>query len=131
MKQHNENASQIANYLNGHSKVERTIYPGLSEHPQHDLAKSQMRGFGGMISVDMGSLEKAKSVLESVRIFALAESLGGVESLVSHPAMMTHASVPKGDREKIGITDGLIRFSVGIEDVEDLVADIDRALENI
>lgn len=128
MKQHNENAIKIAEYLDGQSYAEKVIYPGLKSHPQHELAKKQMTGFGGMISVDFGTFEKAKKVLNRVKIFALAESLGGVESLICHPASMTHAAVPKEEREKIGITDSLVRFSVGIEDAEDLIADIEGAL---
>lgn len=131
MKQHNENAVRIAAFLDQHPKVKRTIYPGLESHPQHELARSQMRGFGGMISVDLGDMKAARRALESVRIFALAESLGGVESLISHPAIMTHASVPEEDREEIGISDGLIRLSVGIEDVEDLLTDLESALDKI
>ena len=100
----------------------------MKDHPQHELAKKQMRGFGGMVSADFGSLQKAKKVLNNVKIFTLAESLGGVESLICHPASMTHASVPKEEREKIGLTDSLVRFSVGIEDIEDLISDIERAL---
>jgi len=128
MKQHNENAIQIADYLSTKSYVKKVIYPGLKSHPQHELAKKQMSGFGGMISVDFGNIETAKKVISKLKVFTLAESLGGVESLVSHPASMTHASVPKEERDKLGITDGLIRFSVGIEDVEDLIADIEQAL---
>lgn len=128
MKQHNENAIKIAEYLDGQSYAEKVIYPGLKSHPQHELAKKQMTGFGGMISVDFGTFEKAKKVLNGVKIFALAESLGGVESLICHPTSMTHAAVPKEEREKIGITDSLVRFSVGIEDAEDLIADIEQAL---
>ena len=128
MKQHEENAKSIAKFLNESGYAKRIIYPGLENHPQHELAKRQMRGFGGMVSVDFESFEKAKKVLNGVKIFTLAESLGGVESLISHPATMTHASVPKEEREKIGITDSLVRFSVGIEDVEDLIEDIKKAL---
>ena len=128
MKQHEENAKSIAKFLNESGYAKRVIYPGLENHPQHELAKRQMRGFGGMVSVDFESFEKAKKVLNGVKIFTLAESLGGVESLISHPATMTHASVPKEEREKIGITDSLVRFSVGIEDVEDLIEDIKKAL---
>ncbi|NUM62015.1 MAG: PLP-dependent transferase, partial [Ignavibacteriaceae bacterium] len=106
----------------------KVIYPGLKDHPQHPLAKKQMRGFGGMVSADFGTLEKAKKVLNGVKVFALAESLGGVESLICHPASMTHASVPKAEREKYGFTDALVRFSVGIEDVEDLIDDVENAL---
>ncbi|TSA29383.1 MAG: cystathionine gamma-synthase [Ignavibacteriales bacterium] len=128
MKQHNQNAIQIAEYLSTKSYVKKVIYPGLKSHPQHELAKKQMSGFGGMISVDFGSLDNAKKVIGKLKIFTLAESLGGVESLLCHPASMTHASVPKEERDKLGITDGLLRFSVGIEDVEDLIADIEQAL---
>ncbi len=129
MKQHNENAIKIAEYLESQSYVEKVIYPGLKSHPQHELAEKQMSGFGGMISVDFGTFEKAKKVLNGVKVFTLAESLGGVESLICHPASMTHASVPKEEREKMSLTDSLVRFSVGIEDVEDLIADIESALK--
>lgn len=128
MERTNENAQVIAEYLEAHPKVTRTIYPGLASHPHHRLAKKQMKGFGGLISFDVGSLDNAKTVLNRLRLMALAESLGGVETLISHPAIMTHASVPKDRREMLGITDGLIRISVGIEDVEDLQADLDQAL---
>ena len=129
MKQHNENAMKIAEYLETQSYSAKVIYPGLKSHPQHELAKKQMTGFGGMVSVDFGTFEKAKKVLNGVKIFALAESLGGVESLICHPASMTHASVPKDEREKLGITDSLVRFSVGIEDAEDLISDIEKAIK--
>lgn len=128
MERTNENAQIIAEYLEAHPKVKRTIYPGLASHPHHRLAKKQMKGFGGLISFDVGSLDNAKTVLERLKLMALAESLGGVETLISHPAIMTHASVPKDRREMLGITDGLIRISVGIEDVEDLQADLEQAL---
>lgn len=129
MERHSENAMKIAKWLSQHKKVNRVIYPGLSSHPQHDLAKQQMGLFGGMISVDLHcSLAETKTILERFQIFALAESLGGVESLIEHPAIMTHASVPKTQREKLGITDGFIRISVGIENVDDLIADIEQAL---
>lgn len=129
MQRHCENAMRIAEYLSGHQKVEKVIYPGLASHPQHTLAKKQMRGFGGMISVVVkGGLVASRLVLERVRLFSLAESLGGVESLIEHPAIMTHASVPAEARAKLGIADGLIRLSVGIEDVEDLIGDMDQAL---
>ena len=112
-----------------HKKIQNVIYPGLESHPQHQLAKKQMNGFGGIISIELsGGLEASKSFLEKTKIFSLAESLGGVESLIEHPALMTHASVPAEIRDKIGITDGLIRLSVGIESVEDLIDDIDQAL---
>lgn len=128
MKQHQENAMKIAEYLLSKSYSKKVLYPGLPSHPQYELAKKQMSGFGGMISVDFGDLDTAKKVLNNVKVFTLAESLGGVESLVCHPASMTHASVPKEEREKLGLTDSLVRFSVGIEDVEDLIADIEQAL---
>jgi cystathionine beta-lyase/cystathionine gamma-synthase len=131
MKQHNENGLAIADFLSRHPKVQRVHYPGLSVHPQHELAKRQMSGFGGMLSFETGSLEKAKTVLKSVRLCSLAESLGGVETLISHPATMTHASVPAEERARIGITDGLVRISAGIEDVEDLIADLEQALAKI
>lgn len=128
MKQHEENAKVFAKFLSDSGLAEKVIYPGLKDHPQHPLAKKQMRGFGGMVSADFGTLEKAKKVLNGVKVFALAESLGGVESLICHPASMTHASVPKAEREKYGFTDALVRFSVGIEDVEDLIDDVENAL---
>lgn len=129
MKQHNENAKRIAKFLSENPKVKKVIYPGLRNHPHYSLAKRQMSGYGGMITADFGDLKSAKKVLNRVKVFTLGESLGGVESLISHPASMTHASIPKREREKLGITDGLIRFSVGIEDVEDLIADIEHALK--
>jgi cystathionine gamma-lyase len=129
MQRHDENARVIARYLEGHPKIESVIYPGLESHPQHELAKRQMSGFGGMISFYMkGGLPEARRFLETVRVFTLAESLGGVESLIEHPAIMTHASVPKENRDKLGIADGFVRASVGIEHVDDLLADLDRAL---
>jgi cystathionine beta-lyase/cystathionine gamma-synthase len=131
MRQHNENAVQMAEFLSEHPKVQKVYYPGLTSHPQHDLAKKQMTGFGGMISIELGSLEKGKAMLRRVRVFALAESLGGVESLICHPASMTHGSVPKEDREKLGLTDGLVRLSVGCEDAEDLIEDVRQALEGL
>ncbi len=129
MKQHNENAQKIAEYLTTKKYAKKVYYPGLTDHPQHELAKKQMSGFGGMVSVDFGSTKKAYDFAKKVKVFTLAESLGGVESLVCHPASMTHASVPKKDREKMGLTDSLIRLSVGIEDVEDLINDIDNAIK--
>lgn len=129
MERHEKNATALAKYLNESGIGKKIYYPGLPEHPQHELAKKQMRGFGGMISVDIGDTEKAKKILKNVKIFTLGESLGGVESLISHPASMTHASVPKEEREKFGLTDGLIRFSVGIEDIEDLISDIENSLK--
>ena len=129
MRAHQENAMQLARFLESHPKVERTIYPGLESHPHHDLAKQQMSGFGGMISfIARGGLDKARHILESTRIFALAESLGGVESLIEHPAIMTHASIPRERREQIGVHDGLIRLSVGIESYQDLENDLAQAL---
>ena len=129
MERHSNNALLLANELINHEKIQNVIYPGLESHPQHQLAKKQMNGFGGIISIELsGGLEASKSFLEKTKIFSLAESLGGVESLIEHPALMTHASVPAEIREKIGITDGLIRLSVGIESVEDLIDDIDQAL---
>ncbi len=130
MKAHEANATQIANFLTEHPQVEKVIYPGLKTHPQHALAKKQMRGFGGMISVVLkGGLPAAKKVLEKTHLFSLAESLGGVESLIEHPAIMTHASIDKATREKLGIADGLIRLSVGIENVQDLIEDLKLALK--
>jgi cystathionine gamma-lyase len=129
MKQHEENAKVFAEFLSKLGAAKKVIYPGLKDHPQHELAKKQMRGFGGMVSADFGSIEKAKKVLNNVKIFTLAESLGGVESLICHPSSMTHASVPKKEREKYGFTDALVRFSVGIEDVEDLIKDVEQALK--
>ncbi len=128
MAQHDRSGRAIAQWLAEHPAVEKVYYPGLPDHPQHELACRQMTGFGGMISLDLGSLERARAVVERTRLFALAESLGGVESLIGHPASMTHASVPKEMRDEMGLTDGLVRLSVGIEDTEDLIADLDRAM---
>jgi cystathionine beta-lyase/cystathionine gamma-synthase len=128
MRQHEASARRIATWLASNPAVRKVYYPGLPSHEQHDLACRQMRGFGGMISLELGSLERARRVVEAVRVFALAESLGGVESLIGHPATMTHASVPKAMREAMGLTDGLVRLSVGIEEVDDLIADLDQAL---
>jgi cystathionine beta-lyase/cystathionine gamma-synthase len=128
MKQHEENARELAAYLAQHPKLKSVNYPGLPTHPQHELAKKQARGFGALISFDTGSLENADKVLQGTELFTLAESLGGVESLISHPATMTHGSVPADQKLKLGVTPGLVRISVGIEDVEDLEADLDRAL---
>jgi len=128
MRQHDVNGRRIAEWLTHHPKVKRVYYPGLPSHPQHELACRQMKGFGGMISLELGSVERARRFVERTRIFALAESLGGVESLIGHPATMTHASVPQALRDKMGLSDSLVRLSVGIEDVEDLVADLDQAL---
>jgi cystathionine beta-lyase/cystathionine gamma-synthase len=131
MRQHDANGRVIARWLVERLGAESIIYVGLTSHPQHDLAKRQMSGFGGMISVEMGTRERANHVLKRVRVFSLAESLGGVESLISHPATMTHASVPPEERAKIGITDGLIRLSCGVEDVDDLLADLDQAFDGV
>lgn len=129
MRQHFENALEIARWLEGHEKVSRVHYPWLESHPQHELARRQMSGMSGMISFDIrGGLESARRFLETVKVFTLAESLGGVESLIEHPAIMTHASIPREIREAIGLTDGLVRLSVGIEHVEDLRADLEQAL---
>jgi len=131
MRQHSQNGIAVAKFLDGHPKVNLVHYPGLPSHPQYELGRKQMSGPGGMLSFETGSLEKAKTVLNAVRLCSLAESLGGVETLISHPATMTHASVPPEERQQLGITDGLVRISVGIEDVEDLVADLDQALASI
>jgi len=128
MRAHCENAGRLAAWLRERSEPENVIYPGLPDHPQHDLAKRQMTGFGGMVTVDMGSRERAERMAESMRLFALAESLGGVESLVCVPARMTHASVPVQRRLEMGLTDGLLRLSVGIEDADDLIGDLEQAL---
>jgi cystathionine beta-lyase/cystathionine gamma-synthase len=129
MVQHNANGLGLAEFLAAHPKVQRVYYPGLRSHPQHDLARRQMKGFGGMIAFDVGSLDAARRVLEGVRLMALAESLGGVETLISHPATMTHASVPIERRTALGITDGLVRISAGIEDLDDLREDLAQALD--
>lgn len=131
MRDHNANAMAIVEALKDNPKISRILYPGLETHPQYELAKKQMRGFGGIVSLDMGTREKAAAVCDNVKIFALAESLGGVESLICHPASMTHASVPKEVRESFGLTDGLVRLSVGIEDKEDLIEDILYAMEKV
>jgi cystathionine beta-lyase/cystathionine gamma-synthase len=128
MEAHDKNGRQVASFLTEHPKVEKVYYPGLVSHPQHELAARQQEGFGGMVSFETGSLDNAKRVLNNVELCILGESLGGVESLISHPATMTHASVPVETRNKLGITDGLVRVSVGIEDVEDIIADLDQAL---
>lgn len=131
MERHNANGLAMAQYLEAHPKVARVHYPGLPSHPQHALARTQMRGFGGMIAFDLGSLEAARRLLNSVRLCALAESLGGVETLISHPATMTHASVPADRRAALGITDGLVRISVGVEDIDDLKADLAQGLDHV
>jgi cystathionine gamma-lyase len=128
MRQHDASARRIAPWLAEHPAVRKVYYPGLPSHPQHELACRQMRGFGGMISFELGSVDRARRVVEAVKLFSLAESLGGVESLIGHPASMTHASVPAAMRDAMGLTDGLLRLSVGIEETEDLMADLDQAL---
>lgn len=128
MEAHDKNGRVVANFLAEHPAVERVYYPGLASHPQHELASRQQTGFGGMVSFETGSLANATKVLESVKLCTLGESLGGVESLISHPASMTHASVPVETRDRLGITDGLVRISVGIEDIEDILEDLDQAL---
>ncbi len=128
MVQHSANGQVLAEFLAHHPKVRHVYYPGLPTHPQHALASKQMKGFGGMLAFELGSLEAARRLLNGVRLMSLAESLGGVETLISHPATMTHASVPVERRARIGITDGLVRISAGIEDVADLLADLDQAL---
>jgi cystathionine beta-lyase/cystathionine gamma-synthase len=131
MAQHDANGMAIARHLAQHHKVNRVLYPGLPSHPQHEIARKQQRGFGAMISFDVGTLEAARRLLDHVKLCSLAESLGGVETLISHPATMTHASMPPEVRRQIGITDGLVRISVGIEDAEDLIADLDAALTEV
>lgn len=128
MKQHDENGRVVADYLNTHKKVKKVFYPGLPEHPQYELARRQMTGFGGMITFETGSLNNAKKLLKRVRVCTLAESLGGVETLISHPASMTHAAIGVEGRKKIGLTDGMVRISVGIEEVEDIITDLEQAL---
>ena len=129
MRQHDANGRRIAQWLSGRRDITKLYYPGLPSHPQHDLACRQMTGFGGMISLDLGSPARARRFVESVRVFALAESLGGVESLIGHPASMTHASVPAALREAMGLTESLVRLSCGCEDPEDLIADLEQALD--
>jgi cystathionine beta-lyase/cystathionine gamma-synthase len=128
MEAHDRNGRTVANFLTEHPQVQKVYYPGLASHAQHELAKKQQTGFGGMVAFETGSLENARKVLEGVKLCTLGESLGGVETLISHPATMTHASVPEETRSKLGITDGLVRISVGIEDVEDILEDLDQAL---
>lgn len=130
MQRHSENGRAVAEFLSKHPAIDKLYYPGLPSHPGHEIAKKQMRDFGGMMSFTLknDSKEAAFKFLESTELFSLAESLGGVESLISHPASMTHASIPKEEREKVGVTDSLIRISVGVEDIEDLIADLDKAL---
>jgi cystathionine gamma-synthase/cystathionine gamma-lyase len=131
MRQHEENALVVAEFLQGHPQVETVHYPGLPSHPQHELAKRQMSGFSGMVSFTLkGGAEAAYAAVQKTRVFSFAESLGGVESLITHPATMTHAAIPREQREARGVTDGLMRLSVGIEDKEDLIADLDRAIRS-
>jgi cystathionine gamma-lyase len=130
MREHDRNARAVADFLSGHAGVEQVYYPGLPSHPQHDLAKKQMRGFGGMVSFTLkGPVDRARTFAAATKLFSLAESLGGVESLICHPATMTHGSIPKDVREARGVTDGLLRLSVGIEDKDDLIADLEQALK--
>ena len=131
MEQHDKTGRAVAAFLEEHPKVKKVYYPGSASHPQHALARRQQHGFGGMVSFDVGSLENARKVLESVKLCTLAESLGGVETLISHPATMTHASVDETKRQRLGITDGLVRISVGIEDTDDIIADLDQALDKL
>ncbi|HEU4768013.1 MAG TPA: cystathionine gamma-synthase [Pyrinomonadaceae bacterium] len=131
MEQHDRSGRAVAAFLEEHPKVRKVYYPGSASHPQHALARRQQHGFGGMVAFDVGSLAAARTVLESVKLCTLAESLGGVESLISHPATMTHASVDEDKRQRLGITDGLVRISVGIEDTDDIIADLDQALDKI
>lgn len=131
MLQHNANGLSVARHLDAHPKVKKVYYPGLSSHPQHDLARKQQRGPGAMLAFDLESLDNARRFLNQVKLCSLAESLGGVETLISLPATMTHASMPADVRNRIGITEGLVRLSVGIEDVDDIIADLDQALLNI
>jgi cystathionine beta-lyase/cystathionine gamma-synthase len=128
MRQHDASGREIAAWLSDHPAIHHVFYPGLPDHPQYELACRQMSGFGGMITVDTGSFEKARALVENTRIFSLAESLGGVESLIGHPATMTHAGVPQAMRNEMGLSDGMVRLSVGIEDTEDLIRDLERAL---
>ena len=131
MQRHCENGEKVARFLRSHPRIERVFWPGFEDHPNHDIACKQMRGFGGMISFSLKENDKVRAleILKKVKLFALAESLGGVESLIGHPATMTHATIPKKDREECGIVDSLIRLSVGVEDVGDLLADLDQSLE--
>ncbi|KAI0212433.1 Cystathionine gamma-lyase [Lamellibrachia satsuma] len=129
MREHQKNALAVAKYLESNPRVEKVLHPGLPSHPFYERAKKQMKGFSGMLTFYIkGGLKEAKTFLCSVQVFTLAESLGGFESLAEHPAMMTHASVPKEERDALGITDNLIRLSIGIEDLKDLIADIDQSL---
>jgi cystathionine gamma-lyase len=133
MERHCINGRKIAEYLKNHPKIGKVYWPGFTDHPNHDIAKKQMRDFGGMLSFTLKDdrIEKASQLMVSVELFSLAESLGGVESLINHPASMTHASIPKEERVKNGLVDSLIRLSIGVEDAEDLIADLDQALAKI
>src|SRR5215471_15672178 len=131
MEQHDKNGRAVAGFLRKHKKVKKVLYPGFGDHPQHELAKRQMSGFGSMITFETGSLKNAKKMLKKVRVCSLGESLGGVETLISHPATMTHAALGEAGRKEIGLTDGMVRISVGIEDAEDLIADLDQGLAAI
>jgi cystathionine beta-lyase/cystathionine gamma-synthase len=131
MDRHNSNGTAVAEFLEAHPKVKRVLYPGLPSHPQHDIAKRQQRGFGAMITFDLGSLDSARTLLNNVHLCSLAESLGGVETLISHPASMTHSSMPPDVRRDNGINDGMVRLSAGIEDVEDIIGDLSQALANV
>jgi cystathionine beta-lyase/cystathionine gamma-synthase len=132
MKRHEENAIAVANYLKGHPAVEKVFFPGLESHPGHEIAKRQMKGFGGVVSFEVkGGIESVNTFLRRLKVFYLAESLGSVASLAEHPATMSHASMPKDYREKVGITDGLIRLSVGLENIDDLIEDLWQALERL
>lgn len=132
MKAHCENGEKVAHFLRNHSKIDKIYWPGFEDHPNHDIAKKQMRGFGGMVSVTLkdADLKETFHIASRFKVFSLAESLGGVESLVNHPVSMTHGSIPKEEREKVGVTDNLLRFSVGVEDIDDLLADLEQALSN-
>jgi cystathionine gamma-lyase len=128
MERHNRTGTAVARFLASHPKIRVVNFPGLESHPQHELACRQMRGFGGMISIELGDPARARRVVERTKVFALAESLGGVESLIGHPATMTHAAVPVAMRQAMGLSDSLVRLSCGIEDAEDLITDLDQAL---
>ncbi len=130
MKAHCENGEKVAHYLKKHPKIDKIYWPGFEDHPNHDIAKKQMRGFGGMVSITLkdADLQETFRVASRFKVFSLAKSLGGVESLVNHPTTMTHGSIPKAEREKVGVTDNLLRLSVGVEDIDDLLADLEQAL---
>ncbi len=131
MDRHEANARALAAFLDGHPKVRRVFYPGLAHHPGHDVQRRQASGFGAMIAFDLGTIDAANALLNAFEVFTLAESLGGVESLVSHPATMTHAAIPEAAREALGVGPGLVRLSVGIEDAGDLLGDLERALQRV